>query len=134
MIIHELTPYLIKGELDNTIPGWVVGWMQLAGKEGPVTVKLKGDLERGFGEGKIRFWGKAQGDEEGAKEFMKGIPDQLTGKTQMMMAGMDPDENGDAYCLWWYNEADEAVAVDIEPDDLMAMIVPRKMKKAMWWL
>ncbi len=65
-MIRKPTPYLIRGELDNTIPGWVVGWMQFAGKEGPVTVKLKGDFDHGFGGGKIRFRGKATGKEASA--------------------------------------------------------------------
>ena len=38
--------YLIEGELDNTKPGKVTGWLRFAGLQGTVTVDLKGDFDR----------------------------------------------------------------------------------------
>jgi hypothetical protein len=131
---HELTLYLIQGELDNTIPGWVVGWMRFAGKESPVTVKLKGDLGHGFEQGKIRFWGKATGNEEGATDFMKDVSDEQTGRTHMMMAGFEPDNSGDTFVLVWFDAADERMVLNLDPDEVVAMIVPKVKRQSMWWL
>ena len=40
------TEYLVKGELDNTVPGKVTGWMKFAGKGKKVIFDLKGDFHR----------------------------------------------------------------------------------------
>ena len=51
------THYLIEGELDNTQPGKVTGWMIFAGKKGKVVFDLDGAFHR---------------DIRGAKIYLKG--------------------------------------------------------------
>ena len=40
------TEYLLEGELDNTTPGKVTGWMRFAGTKDRVTLDLEGDFHR----------------------------------------------------------------------------------------
>jgi len=40
----RVSAYLIEGELDNTQPGKVTGWMRFAGMKEQVTFDLKGDF------------------------------------------------------------------------------------------
>ena len=54
------TRYLIEGELDNTVPGKVTGWMEFAGMDGKVTFDLTGDFHRDIRGAKIHFVGQGQ--------------------------------------------------------------------------
>ena len=49
------TQYLIEGELDNTQPGKVTGWMRFAGLKQLVTFDLSGNFHRDIRGAKIRF-------------------------------------------------------------------------------
>src|SRR5207244_2413334 len=49
------TQYLLEGELDNTVPGKVTGWMRFVGLKRQVTFDLKGDFHRDIRGAKIRF-------------------------------------------------------------------------------
>ena len=51
------TDYLIEGELDNTKPGKVVGWMRFAGLRKKVTFDLHGDFHRDIRRTRITFKG-----------------------------------------------------------------------------
>ena len=51
------TEYLIEGELDNTTPGKVTGWMRFAGMASNVTFDLRGNFHRDIRGAKIRFTG-----------------------------------------------------------------------------
>lgn len=50
-------PYenLIAGELDNTVPGKVTGWMRFVGMEEEVKLDLKGDFHRDIRGTRIRL-------------------------------------------------------------------------------
>ena len=50
-------PYqnLIEGELDNTVPGKVTGWIHFLGMDEPVKLELEGDFHRDIRGAKIRF-------------------------------------------------------------------------------
>ncbi len=51
---------LIAGELDNTIPGRVTGWIRFAGLAKAVRLNLTGDFHRDIRGAKLRFWGKGR--------------------------------------------------------------------------
>jgi len=119
------TCYLIEGELDNTKPGYVTGWMRFAGKEDKVILKLKGDFHRDIRGTKIQFRGDAKGDEEGAKEYMKGFWCEQTGKTGDMTAGFEPADYVKGRCyLKWYSRGNGRVVIELEQSQVQVIGTP----------
>lgn len=51
------TEHLIEGELDNTTPGKVTGWMRFAGMNERVLFDLTGDFHRDIRGARIRLAG-----------------------------------------------------------------------------
>ena len=76
------TQYLIEGELDNTDPGRVTGWMQFAGMNEKVTFDLKGDFHRDIRGAKIHFTGDAYEDQADVDpgDYLDGLAQHQTGK------------------------------------------------------
>lgn len=70
------TQYLLEGELDNTIPGKVTGWMRFASLKNKVTFELQGNFHRDIRGAKIRLLGCAQpldADAAKARQYMDGF-------------------------------------------------------------
>lgn len=65
------TEYLIEGELDNTTPGKVTGWMRFAGMKDKVTFDLNGNFHRDIRGAKIRLKGDGEEPDARAAENMK---------------------------------------------------------------
>ena len=55
------TKYLLEGELDNTKPGKVTGWMKFAGMKNRVTFDLDGDFCRDIRGAIVVLAGKYEG-------------------------------------------------------------------------
>jgi hypothetical protein len=108
---------LIEGELDNTHPGKVTGWMQFAGLKQKVTFDLKGDFHRDIGGAKIRFTGDAYEDqaEIDPRDYFEGFAQHQTGKAGDMTAGLPPADYVSGYCyLEWYGDANGRVVIELE--------------------
>ena len=65
------TEYLIEGELDNTTPGKVTGWMRFAGKKDRITFDLNGNCHRDIRGAKIHFIGDGDDDDPKAADYMR---------------------------------------------------------------
>ena len=79
------TRYLIDGELDNTQPGKVTGWMRFAGMQDVVKLELSGDFHRDIRGAAIRLTGQAR--ETGATQFMEGFCSRQPGQAGDITAG-----------------------------------------------
>ena len=79
--------YLLEGELDNTTPGRVTGWMQFAGLNKKVTFELEGNFHRDIRGAKIRFRGDGNADDPEAASYMEGFSLKQTGNAGDMTAG-----------------------------------------------
>src|SRR5512136_1616019 len=86
------TAYLLAGELDNTTPGKITGWLQFAGLPERVTFKLHGDFHRDIRGTKVRLTGAGQSDDPEAAEYMAGLAVHQTGKVGDMTAGLPPQD------------------------------------------
>jgi hypothetical protein len=107
--------FLIKGELDNTQPGKVTGWMRFAGIRGKVRFDLKGDFHRDIRGTKIKFKGDASGHEIEAKTSMKGFSKLQVGKAGDITAGFEPADYVKGYCyIEWYSVANGRVVLELE--------------------
>ena len=67
------TEYLLEGELKNTNPGKVTGWMRFAGMKQEVTFDLKGNFHRDIRGAKIRFTGNGCQTDPKAVSYMDGM-------------------------------------------------------------
>jgi hypothetical protein len=84
--------YVIEGELDNTNPGKVTGWIQFAGLKDKVTFDLKGDFHRDIRGAKVHFVGNAQG--------WKRTRGRDPGRRRTVFRGIFPQTDR---CSWRYD-------------------------------
>jgi len=111
------TEYLIEGELDNTHPNKVTGWMRFAGMKDEVTFDLEGNFHRDIRGAKIYFIGDASENDpsEDAAGYMGSFAQHQTGKVGDMTAGLPPADYVAGYCyLEWYGDANGRVVIELE--------------------
>ena len=109
------TRYLLEGELDNTVPNKVTGWMKFAGMKEKVTLDLEGDFHRDIRGAKICFVGEGQEDDPEAASYMESFAECQTGKVGDMTAGMPPYDYVKGYCyLEWYGDENGRVVIELE--------------------
>lgn len=114
--------YLLEGELDNTTPGKVTGWMRFTGKEGKVTFDLEGNFHRDIRGAKIRLKGEGCEDDPEAADYMKGFARYQTGKVGDMTAGLPPADYVAGVCyLEWYGEENGRVVLELEQDHVQVI-------------
>jgi hypothetical protein len=89
------TQYLLNGELDNTTPGKVTGWMKFAGMKNRVTFDLKGDFHRDIRGTRILLTGNGQEKDTEASSYMDSFAQHQTGNVGDITAGLPPQDYGD---------------------------------------
>ena len=112
------TNYLLEGELDNTNPGRVTGWMKFAGLPEKVTFDLAGDFHRDIRGAKIHFSGEGV-ESEDAKRYMEGFDTHQTGEVGDITAGLPPADyiSGSVYVEWFGCE-NGRVVIELGQDQL----------------
>ena len=110
------TEYLIEGELDNTCPNKVTGWMKFAGLKEKVTFELEGNFHRDIRGAKICFTGDAyEGDfPEYAEKYMEGIALTQSGKAGDITAGLPPHDYGSTPYIEVYSDQNGRVVIELE--------------------
>ena len=112
---------LVEGELDNTQPNKVTGWMRFSGLSEKVTFDLEGNFHRDIRGAKIHFHGDAyEGDfPEDADSYMEGFARHQTGNVGDITAGLPPyDYVKDAVYIEWYGRENGRVVLELEPAQL----------------
>jgi len=111
------TRYLIEGELDNTHPGKVTGWMQFAGMKERVTLCLEGDFHRDIRGAKVHFTGDAYETEppQDAEQFMEGFASEQKGRVGDITAGLPPHDYGRTPYIEIYSEENGRIVIELEP-------------------
>jgi len=123
------TAYLIEGELDNTTPGKVTGWMRFAGIKEKVTFDLKGDFHRDIRGTKIRFRGDAELGIAGTISYMEGLALHQTGKVGDITAGLPPQDYVDYPYLEWYGDNNGRVVLELEANQIEVIGTPVPINK-----
>ncbi len=116
----------IEGELDNTVPGKVTGWMKFAGMDENVVFDLDGDFHRDIRGSKIRLQGNGESanPEESAK-YLDGFSKLQKGNVGDMTAGREPADYIKGYVyLEWYSEDNGRVVIELEPDQVEILTPP----------
>jgi hypothetical protein len=110
------TKYLREGELDNTRPNKVTGWMKFAGKKDKVTFNLEGNFHRDIRGAKIRFTGDAY--EDGADidsgSYLEGFAPRQTGRVGDITAGLPPYDYGSDVYIEWYSAENGRIVLELE--------------------
>ena len=108
------TQYLLEGELDNTTPGKVTGWMRFAGMNDKVTFDLKGDFHRDIRGAKIHFVGDGRPGQPDAAGYLKGFAQRQTGKVGDITAGLPPQDYVNYPYIEWYGDNNGRVVIELE--------------------
>ena len=120
------TQYLIEGELDNTSPGKVTGWMKFAGVKDKVTFDLEGNFHRDIRGAKIHFTGDAYEDNADidSGDYFECFAEHQTGNVGDITAGLPPFDYGrDVYIEWFSNE-NGRVVLELEPAQIEVIGTP----------
>ncbi len=107
--------YLIEGELDNTVPGRITGWMRFAGLDEDVTFDLIGDFHRDIRGRCIRMAGHAFANHDAAARYMDGFARHQTGKAGDITAGLPPRDYSAYPYIEWYGDANGRVVIELSP-------------------
>lgn len=112
------THCLIEGELDNTTPDKVTGWMQFAGMDEKVSFNLQGNFHRDIRGAKIRFTGDGCNTDPSAKRYMDSFASHQTGKVGDITAGLPPADYTKYPYLEWFSEENGRVVIELSPDQV----------------
>ena len=114
------TSCLQEGELDNTCPDKVTGWMKFAGLKEKATFYLEGNFHRDIRGAKIHFTGDAsEGDfPEDAETYMEGFALTQSGKAGDITAGLPPHDYGSSPYIEWFGNENGRVVIELEPVQL----------------
>lgn len=118
------TQYLLNGELDNTTPGQVTGWMRFAGFRERVQFNLAGNFHRDIRGAKIQFTGPGKEADPEAEEFMAGFSSRQVGKVGDITAGRPPCDYVRYPYLEWYSDDNGRVVIELEPDEVTVIGTP----------
>jgi hypothetical protein len=118
--------HVAKGELDNTTPGRVTGWISFVGIDQPVTFDLVGDFHRDIRGAKIEL--NSPNPPESTEEmraYMAGFARHQTGVVGDITAGLEPMD----YCkhpyIEWYSDENGRVVLELEPEHVQVIGTPR---------
>jgi hypothetical protein len=123
--------YLLGGELENTTPGKVTGWMKFAGMKEKVTFDLEGDFHRDIRGAMIRLSGKYRGSEAEAVSEMEGFALHHTGKAGDITAGLPPVDLLDRPYVEIYSDQNGRVVLELEPEQVQVIGTPIPPEQAM---
>ena len=118
------TEYLIEGELDNTNPGKVTGWMRFAGLREKVTFDLEGDFHRDIRGAKIRLKGDDSTNDLDAVGYMQGFARHQTGNAGDITAGLEPADYVSSPYVEWYSKQNGRVVLELETDQIVVIGTP----------
>ena len=113
------TRNLIEGELNNTVPGKVTGWMKFAGMQEKVTFNLTGNFHRDIRGAKVHLKGEGREKDLEAVGDMQGFSEVQHGDVGDMTAGLPPADYVKGYGYFeWYGEANGRVVLELESDQV----------------
>jgi hypothetical protein len=114
----------LEGELDNTVPGKVTGWMRFAGMKDKVTFDLRGDFHRDIRGAKIHFTHPYTGVDRTAISYMKGFCQHQTGKAGDITAGLPPKDYVDFPYIEWYGDGNGRVVIELNASQVKVVGSP----------
>ena len=124
------TRYVIEGELDNTHLGKVTGWIQFAGMNERVVLKLKGNFHRDIQGAKLHFTGDGGEPPQDAVAHMEGFWPEQDGKAGDITAGLPPHDFGGQPYIEWYSYGSGRVVIEPDKDHVEVIGQPVPLEQA----
>jgi len=120
------TQYLQEGELDNTCPNKVTGWMRFVGIKDKVTFDLEGNFHRDIRGAKIHFTGDAYEDNTDidSGDYFDGFARHQTGNVGDITAGLPPNDYGSTPYVEWFGQENGRVVIELEPAQVEVIGTP----------
>lgn len=112
------TECLLDGELDNTTPGRVTGWMRFAGMDEKVIFDLQGNFHRDIRGAKIYLTGEGRADDPEASRYMANFSPSQIGKAGDITAGLPPADYGPTPYVEWFSEDNGRVVIELDRDQV----------------
>ncbi len=103
--------HLIEGDLDNTQPGQVTGWLQFAGMSSRVQLDLVGDFAPDIPGAKVHLAGFCPVDDQSAEIYMVAFCGRQTGSVVNMTAGLPAGRPS----FEWCSSQNGQVLLELEP-------------------
>ncbi len=114
--------YFVEGELDNTEPNKVTGWMKFKGLNKKVQFDLVGNFHRDIRGARIRLTGHPT--TKGARSYMKSFSLIQTGEVGDITAGLPPADYGSSPYIEWYGDENGRVVLELGKDDVEILTPP----------
>jgi len=116
---------LISGELDNSVPGKVTGWLRFVGMKEVVKLDLAGDFHRDIRGTKVRLRNPTPTQDGDRAKYLEGFSPTQTGNVGDMTAGLPPADYISGYVyLEWYSEQNGRVVLELDQDQIEIIGTP----------
>jgi hypothetical protein len=109
---------LIDGELDNSVPGKVTGWLKFVGMKEVVKLDLAGDFHRDIRGTKVRLRNPNPTQDGDRAKYLESFSQVQTGEVGDMTAGLPPQDYVAYPYFEWYSEANGRVVLELEPEQV----------------
>jgi len=107
---------LVQGELDNTVPGQVTGWLEFRGMPDIVRLTLVGDFESDIRGKKIRLRNRAPRDDHPSS--MDRFAAHQAGTVGNITAGLPPHPYVMYPYVEWYSRENGRVVMEFDANEL----------------
>jgi len=115
----------IEGELDNTVPCKVTGWMRFTGIKEKVIFDLAGDFHRDIRGARVRLYGDGEAtDPKQSAEYMKSFSKLQKGNVGDMTAGREPVDYVNYGYFEWYSDDNGRVVIELDREQVEILTQP----------
>jgi len=115
---------LIGGELNNTVPGRVTGWLVFVGMDKPVKLDLVGDFHRDIRGTKVRLRNPHPTQDGDRVKYLAGFSPIQTGEAGDMTAGLPPQDYVSYPYFEFYSEQNGRVVLELDQDQIEVIGTP----------
>jgi hypothetical protein len=109
---------LIEGELDNSVPKKVTGWLRFVGLKELVKLDLAGDFHRDIRGTKVRLRNPNPTQDGDRAKYLEGFSPLQTGEVGDMTAGLPPQDYVAYPYFEWYSKANGRVVLELDPEQV----------------
>lgn len=116
---------LIAGELDNTRPGRITGWLEFVGVDAKVKLDLRGDFHRDIRGAVLRLKNPdPMLDIVEAREYMAAFAVVQTGEAGDITAGLPPRDYVAYPYVEWYSDDNGRVVLELDHPNVEVVGTP----------